>query len=508
MIVNQDGAVLQHVRQAGSRICFVNPPFKSRFSRESRSPAVAKGGTLYYPHWLAYAAAYARHRGHSIDLFDACAPSAARIDVFQRIGQSRPQLIIVNSSTPSIYSDLEFASVLHYRFSPAPVFVVGAHASATIKECFDYAITKNLSIDGILAGEYDQIVSDIADKVMRSEDVRSAFGLAYVDRTGDVVRNPAPPLLSDLNGWPFVSEIYREFLSIPDYYYSHSKHPLVTIITGRGCPYRCTFCQLPQVMHGHTYRCRSADDVAREFRFIHASLPQVKSVMIEDDTFTVDRMRVQHICQRLIDEQLTSIPWTCNARADVDIHTLKIMKRAGARMLCVGFESGDQQILNQIRKGTRLEKIEAFVADAKKAGIMVHGCFIFGNRNETRQTMKETLDLALRLPVDTAQFFPLMLSPGTADYEFFRSSGMLVSQDFSKWNDADGNHQSTVSRPDLPSQLVERFCDHARRRFYLRPSYILAKARQSLIDFDELRRNIKGARHLARHVVRRPGAGV
>lgn len=428
--MNQDNAGSKREQSTGCRICFVNPPFKPRFSRESRSPAVAKGGTLYYPHWLAYAAAYARHRGHHIDLFDACVPSALDTDPFARIGQSKPQLIVVNTSTPSIYSDLAFASALHDRFANALVFMVGAHVSATVKECFDYATAKNLNIDGILVGEYDQIVSDIAGKIARSEDIRSTSGLAYIEQTGDIVRNSAPPPLSDLDGWPCVSEIYREFLTLSDYYYSHSKHPLVTIITGRGCPYRCTFCQLPQVMHGHTYRCRSAEDVAREFRFIHSSLPQVKSVMIEDDTFTVDRTRVQQICQHLIDEKLTSIPWTCNARADVDINTLKMMKRAGARMMCVGFESGDQQVLNQIRKGTRLGKIEAFVADARTAGVMVHGCFIFGNRHETRESMKQTLDLALKLPVDTAQFFPLMLSPGTADYEFFRANGMLASEDF------------------------------------------------------------------------------
>jgi anaerobic magnesium-protoporphyrin IX monomethyl ester cyclase len=165
--LNQDGTASKPGQSIGSRICFVNPPFKPRFSRESRSPAVAKGGTLYYPHWLAYAAAYARHRGHHIDLFDACAPSAAQTDVFARIGQSSPQLIVVNSSTPSIYSDLEFAGALRDRFPSSLLFLVGAHVSATVKECFDYTNSKNLNIDGILVGEYDQIVSDIADKVVR-----------------------------------------------------------------------------------------------------------------------------------------------------------------------------------------------------------------------------------------------------------------------------------------------------------------------------------------------------
>lgn len=486
------------------RIAFVNPPFKPRFSRENRSPAVTKSGTLYYPHWLAYAASYARYKGHEIDLFDGCATSMDEGQMLARIRKFHPHIAVLNTSTPSAYNDIRCASAIKEADPSIQVFLVGPHISATVKEAFQYARQHGLKVDGILVGEYDQVVVDVADRLSAGADMRKAPGLAY--QIKDVVfENPKAPLLEDLDKWPLVTSLYKEFLDVRQYYYGHNKYPTVTIITGRGCPYKCTFCQLPQVVHGHDYRTRSAEDVAREFRYIHEQLPFVRNVMIEDDTFTADKPRARTVSERLIAEGLTGIEWTCNARADVDHETLKVMRKAGCRMLCVGFESGDQDILNKMRKGTKLAIVEQFVRNANDAGILVHGCFMFGNKFETRQSMERTLDFALRLPLDTAQFFPIMVSPGTVDYEFFKQQGMLKTEDFSAWNDEEGNHLSTIDRPNLNNEYIEAFCDTARRRFYSRPAYLLYKMKQSLMDADELKRNLMGFKKLAKHLLVRRG---
>jgi radical SAM superfamily enzyme YgiQ (UPF0313 family) len=486
------------------RISFINPPFKPRFSREQRSPAVTKSGTLYYPHWLAYAASYARFRGHAIDLFDGCATPVDFVQVVDHVKRFEANIAILDTSTPSIYNDMRCASAIKEQNPSVRVFLVGPHISATVQEGFRYMRENGLKVDGILLGEYDQIVVDVAERLATGQDIRKTPGLAY--QIKDVVfENPKPPLLEKLDGWPMVTELYKEFLDINAYYYGHNKHPMVTIITGRGCPYKCTFCQLPQVVHGHDYRTRSAEDVVREFRYISQELPHVRNIMIEDDTFTADKHRVRVICRHLIEEGLTGIEWTCNARADVDSETLHYMRRAGCRMLCVGFESGDQEILNKMRKGTKLGIVEKFVRDAKEAGVMVHGCFMFGNKFETKESMERTLEFALRLPLDTAQFFPIMVSPGTADYEFFKHEGMLSTEDFSAWNDAEGNHLSTINRPNLSNEYIEAFCDTARRKFYGRPRYLAYKAKQSLSDWNELKRNLMGFRVLVKHLVSRKG---
>ncbi len=488
------------------RIAFVNPPFKPRFSRESRSAAVSKGGTLYYPHWLAIAAAYSRHRGHTIDLFDGCATPMSHEAAAERVEKFGADIAILDTSTPSVYNDLRLADRIKRRNPSVRVFLVGPHVSATADATFAYAAKHDLQLDGVLLGEYDGIITELAARIADGVDLTDTPGLASLRADGTVRQNPRPAPLHDLDGWPLVSALYKEFLDIPAYYYSHTKHPMVTIITGRGCPYRCTFCQLPQVMYGHDYRRRSIEDVVREFRHLHEQMPEIRGIMIEDDTFTADKPRTRELCRRLVEEGLNKIPWTCNARADVDLETLTWMKRAGARMMCVGFESGDQVTLNHMRKGTKLTIIEQFVKDARTSGVMVHGCFMFGNRHETPESMNQTLGFALSLPIDTAQFFPIMVSPGTADYEHFQQAGMLRSETFSDWNDDEGNHQSTIVRPELSNRDIEAFCDLARRKFYLRPGYVAYKAWQSLRDPEELRRNWLSLKPLARHLWRRPGS--
>ncbi len=488
------------------KISFINPPFnKMRFSREQRSPAVTKSGTLYYPHWLAYGAAYARYHGFEIDLFDGCATPVSDEEVIKRVTEDfQADIAILNTSTPSVYNDLSIGGLIKRANPNTKVFMVGPHITATIQDAFHFMDKKGFLLDGIILGEFDQVIVDIAQRILKGEDYHLAAGLAFKEN-GKIIENAKPPMLQNLDGWPLVSQLYKEFLDIPAYYYGHNKHPMVTIITGRGCYYQCTFCQLPQVMHGHDYRRRSNEDVLREFRFIHEELPHIRNIMIEDDTFTANKPRVRELCSLLVKEGLNKIEWTCNARADVDFETLLSMKEAGCRMLCTGFESGDQAILDKMRKATKLTKIKQFVQDARNAGVKVHGCFMFGNKFETQESMKKTLEFALDLPLDTAQFFPIMVSPGTIDYEFFKSQGMLKTENFSDWNDAEGNHQSTIERPNLSNEFITDFCDMARRKFYLRPGYIAFKAKQSLTDLSELKRNLMGFKKLAKHLVTRSG---
>jgi anaerobic magnesium-protoporphyrin IX monomethyl ester cyclase len=184
----------------------------------------------------------------------------------------------------------------------------------------------------------------------------------------------------------------------------------------------------------------------------------------------------------------------------VDYDTLRVMKKAGCRLLCVGFESGDQSILDNIRKSMALDKIRQFVKDARRAGVLVHGCFMVGNRGETRETLATTLAFAKELSPDTAQFFPIMVYPGTDDYRFFGEKGWIVTRDFRKWLTEDGLHSSVVSRPDIPYEELVAFCDNARKEFYLRPGYLLAKGIQALTHPGEMKRLLKGGVSLVRYL--------
>ena len=498
--------MIQAAANGAINATFINPPFLRRFSRESRSPSVTKSNTLYYPHFLCYAAAAASTvEGVTIDVIDGSPGALTFEEVVGRTRKNDARLVVLDTSTPSIYSDLKLASEIKAAQPEAVVCVAGPHVTATIDDTFAYSRENGLQLDAVLDGEYDHTVQEMSRRIMAGEDWRDVKGLAYA-RNGEVVSTGKSEPIHDFDAIPFVTKIYDQFLNIPDYFMAHTKTPMVTVITGRGCPYRCSFCQLPQVMYGHKYRTRSPENVVDEFEYIETHLPYVKGVMIEDDTFTADQARVREICRLMVERGVTNLEYTCNARADVKLETLEAMKQANFKMFCVGFESGDQEILNKMRKGTKMVRIRDFVANAADVGIHLHGCFMYGNKFETRDTMERTLEFALSLDIDSAQFYPIMVSPGTYDYDFYKAEGLLRTEDFSEWNDGEGQHRSTVERPGLSNKEIEDFCDLSRRRFYLRPRYVFNKLRESLTDVQHFQKNLRGFSVLAKHLVKRKGA--
>ena len=472
------------------KILVLNPPFLQNFSREARSPAIAKSGTFYYPMWLAYAVGYLEKHGHEVLFLDAPAAKLSIDDVKGKAADFNPRMAVIGTSTPSIYSDVENAAIVKQNIPGLFTVLVGVHVSALPKETLEL----NSSIDAVAFGEYDATLVAIAEFLETRQDPKSlhtVLGLAFRASDGSIVKNEPRPFIKNLDEFPFVTSVYRKHLNIGPYFYGHSLHPLVVIMTGRGCPFHCTYCVIPQVLQGHRYRKRSIASIVDEFAFIRKNFPEVKEIMIEDDTLTADKDRCVELSRALVRERLTSVPWSANSRADVDYETMKLMKSAGCRLFCVGFESGDQRILNNIRKGTKIETIERFVKDAKRAGILIHGCFMVGNRGETPETLETTLAFAKRLNPDTAQFFPIMVYPGTSDYSYFMEKGWVVSKNFRDWITPEGLHSSTVSNPDLPYEQLVRFCDRARREFYLRPRYLFFKLLQSIRHPSEAKRTVK-----------------
>lgn len=472
------------------RILVLNPPFLDKYSRESRSPAVAKSGTLYYPMWLAYAVGYLEQREHEVLFLDAPATGMTAEDVADKASAFGPAMAVLDTSTPSIYSDAEVAGGLKERIPGLFTVLVGVHVSALPEQ----TLRESEQVDAVAFGEYDETLAELAEKIADSREnpsLENVAGLAFRTAEGTVRRNENRPFIRGLDKIPMVSRVYREHLDIHPYFYGHSRHPIVVIVTGRGCPFRCTYCVVPQVLQGHTYRRRSIENVVAEFCYIRDNFPEVREIMIEDDTLTADRARCRALATALIEAGATAIPWSANARADVDLETMRLMKRAGCRLFCVGFESGAQEILDNIRKKTNVDTIRRFVKDAKRAGIMIHGCFMVGNRGETRKTLEKTLEFAKQLNPDTAQFYPIMVYPGTSDYEYFSDKGWIVSRNFREWLTPEGLHSSVVSNPDLTYEELVAFCDRARREFYLRPRYMAFKTWQVIRHPSEAKRTFK-----------------
>ena len=526
-------------------VYFINPPFKweyGKFSRESRSPAVAKSGVLYYPLWLIYAAAYAEKSGFDVKFLDAPAKrydfeksleiignelnsteanendvdklhsqsdtldlAAGRVEIKE--GSKTHCLFVVETSTPSIESDASFCKELKEKYPEAFVYMVGTHPTATAEE----TLSNYPWVDGIARKEYDFTISKLA-KVIKTEDqsgnpisdtvendcnpetvLMSLPGISYRSKIdGTIKHNPDAEYITELDEIPLAADFIKRHLDYRDYFFAAAEYPEIQIFTGRGCPCRCNFCVYPQTMHGHGYRLRSPQNVVEEFRYIAENFPDVKEIVIEDDTFTINRKRVTEICELLIETGLNKrFKWLCNARVNtLDLDTMKLMKKAGCRLVIPGIESGTQEILDNMKKGTTIKEIREYIKNTKKAGLLVHACYMVGNQGETKETMQKTLELALELNTDTAQFFPLIPYPGTEAYEWNKSRG-YIKYGYTEYCKEDGTHNCVLELPGISGEEMVKFCDDARKKYYLRPGYILHRLWTGLKDPNDLKRSLK-----------------
>ncbi len=469
----------------------LNPPFFTKFSRSSRSPGISKGGCVYYPLWLGAATGWLEKKGHEVKLLDCPAIGMALEEVLAIVKEWKPALIAVDTVTASYTRDKETVQALKKALPSAFIAMVGTHASSLPEETLH---ENKGAIDVLCRSEYDFTLEELAQELTANPqhpNLEKIKGISFL-QGNEVFHSPSRDLITgaELDEFPFMAEVYHRHLRIPDYFYPSVLYPEVTIVTGRGCPFYCTFCILPQVMNGHKYRARSPENVVAELKWISEHMPQVKDVMVEDDTFTADRGRIRRICELII-EQGIHTTWTCNARADVDLETLQLMKKAGCRLMCVGFESADQGVLNNIKKGTVVPKIYDFMKSAKTAQIQVHGCFMMGNRGETRDTIQKTVQMAIDLDPDTAQFFPIMIYPGTEAFRYAEEQGHLTTREWDHWLLGDGTHNSIVSTPQLSSEELVRECDKARIRFYSRPKYMLSKIKQIFTNPRDIPRILK-----------------
>ena len=317
------------------------------------------------------------------------------------------------------------------------VIMVGPHATALPEETLKDA---NGAVDVICRGEYDYTVLDVVRCFEGCGDLDDILGISYI-KNGEIKHNASRPFIQNLDELPFPA---WHHLDIMKYFDGQKLYPYIDMISGRGCPNRCIFCLWPQVMHGLKYRLRSPKNVVDEMEYDIENWPKLKKgeIFFEDDTFTVNKKRAMQICKEILERDL-DITWSVNARANHgDLELFKMMKKAGCRELLVGFESGDQGMLDRMNKNLTLEQSRAFVKLAHKAGLVVHGCFVLGLPGETRETMEKTIKFALELNLDSVQFSAAMPFPGTVYYKICEEQGLIKAKSWEDW--LDGGEQSTV----------------------------------------------------------------
>ena len=455
---------------------FLNPPSFENFDggAGSRWPATREIESYWYPVWLAYPAGMLE----GARLLDA-PPHHVSAEETIKIARDY-EFLVLFTSTPGFPGDIQLVQKIKDVHPGIKIAFVGPHVGVlpekSLKDCS--------AIDFVVRKEFDLATVEFA----QGKPLEEILGISY-RKNGSVVHNPDRPEMQNLDSLPHVTDVYKRDLDVTRYNVPFLLYPFVSLYTTRGCPAQCTFCLWPQTLSGHPWRKRSSDDVAREMAKAKEYWPNVREFFFDDDTFNIQKARTIELCSELKPLGLT---WSCTSRVTTDYETLKAMKEAGCRLLIVGYESGDQQILKNIKKGATVERARQFTKDCHKLGLVIHGDFILGLPGETHETIRNTIEFAKELDVETIQVSVAHAYPGTELYEYAVKNGFMVAD--TKMVDEGGHQLAHIQYPGLPAEeileAVHRFYDE----YYFRPKAVFRILRKAAFDGVERKRLYKEAK--------------
>jgi len=463
---------------------FLHPPSFAGFDggAGSRYQARREVRSFWYPTWLAQPAALVP----GSRLVDAPPAGLTLADVVPLA--RRYDLAVLHTSTPSFAADVKVAEALKAENPHLRIGFVGAHV-AVQREA---ALAASRAIDFVAGNEFDFTVKEVAE----GRPLAEVAGLSY-RVNGHVTRTLERPPLENMDALPFVVDVYARDLDIDRYFIGYLLHPYVSLYTGRGCRSKCTFCLWPQTVGGHRYRTRSVEHVVAEIAAAVRHFPTVKEYFFDDDTFTDDLPRAEAIAHGL---GRLGVTWSCNAKANVPESTLRVLRDNGLRLLLVGYESGSQAILNNVRKGIRLDVAREFTKNAKRLGIKIHGTFIMGLPGETRETIDETIRFAREIDPDTLQVSLAAPYPGTELYREAQARGWLETDALV---DGSGEQASALGYPHLPRTEIFASVESFYRRFYFRPRKLFALMAEMVRDVEICKRRLGEGIEFVRFLARR-----
>jgi hopanoid biosynthesis associated radical SAM protein HpnJ len=454
---------------------FLNPPSFEGFDggAGSRWPASREIESYWYPVWLCYPAAMIP----GSKVVDA---PPHKISIEQTVAMAPDfELLVLFTSTPGFHVDIKIAEMMKDSNPQLKVAFVGPPVTVEPEKC----LSASTAIDFVVKREFDYQIRDYA----LGKPLEEIPGVVF-RKNGSFQHNPEAPVIENLDELPWVTKVYKTDLDFRRYNVPFLLNPYIAFYTSRGCPAMCTFCLWPQTHSGHRWRLRSSDDIVNECRWALENFPGLKEIFFDDDTFNYQKARTIELCGKL--KQL-NFTWSCTSRVTTDYETLKAMKDAGARLLIVGYESGDQQILKNIKKGATIDMARRFTANCKKLGLTIHGDFIVGLPGETRESIRKTIDFAKELDVETIQVSIAHPYPGTEFYEHAKKNNLIT---IDSMTDESGHQLPNVIYPGLDRgelvDSVERFYGE----YYFRPKVAFRLVRKAIFNGAERKRLYKEAR--------------
>lgn len=464
---------------------FLNPPTFEDFDggAGARYQASREVTSFWYPAWLCYPAGMIE----GSRVVDA---PVQRLTLEDCLEIARDyDMVVMYTSTPTLHIDTETARRIKEQKPSTVTVLTGPHVSILPEESLRLA---KGAVDIVCRGEFDYSTKELCE----GREWEKVDGISFL-RDGKLVQTPDRPPIEDLDALPFVSQVYQRDLPVKEYIIPHFLHPYVSIYSSRGCPSRCIYCLWPQTITGRVMRTRSPENVYQEVKWIMENIPGVREISFDDDTFSADRRHAREVAEKL---KPLGISWTINARANCDFETLRIMREAGLRHVVVGFETGNDQILKNIKKGiTKAQAIE-FTKNCKKLGLSVHGAFIMGLPGETRETIQETIEFAKAMDLNSIQASLASPYPGTEFYELCKKEGWISTDSFL---DDTGHQTCVISYPNLSSKEIFDAVELFYNKFYFRPKYIARSILKMLTNSGERKKLLKEGKQYLEYMRKR-----
>lgn len=437
-------------------VLLINPPSpnKSIIIRDlNRSGRTSKEQIIWPQTNMAYLAAMLPEN-LSVEIIDCIAERMSWPDFLRLLNNKKPRYVISHVITSTATNDLRVFK--EAKKLKAITITMGPHVTELPKQTLE----ENKDLDFIMTRECDYTFKElIIAKEKKQSDLSNIKGLAW-RQDKQIIVNENRPYIENLDKLPLPR---HDLLPIDKYVFPFMADKFTFVVSGRGCPYPCTFCRQP-IMWEKKVRLRSAQNIMKELRLLKEL--EVNNFIFHSDTFTVNKIIVKELCQMMIDEKL-NLTWACNSRVDtVDEETLKLMKKAGCWMIAYGFESGSQMILDKAEKNATVKQGKEIAQITHDIGIKVYGYFIIGLLGESKETIKETISFAKNNPVTFAIFHVASPFPGTKFYKQVKENGWLTNE---QWEATDQGGNSPVDYPQLSGKEIMQGIKHAYRSFYLRP---------------------------------------
>lgn len=436
------------------KVAFIYPPI-SRLERYSSEIGSAGGSQI--PLGIYYLAASLRECGHSVCAIDGEANNLTAEIIVDDLKKFAPDVIGISSTTVAFHRTIELAQLLKKDFPETPLVLGGPHVTSNPQ----HAMSVEVFDVGVLR-EGEQTMLDVISSIKEKNNLRQVPGLVL--REGDeLVFTQAREMIQDLDQLPFPAIDLVPDISLynppPSNY---KKLPVANVITSRGCPSLCTFCD--NAVFGTQFRKRSASNVADEIEMLYREFG-VREIAFVDDTFTIDKKRIYDLFEDLSRRQI-SVPWTCMSRINtVDRELLEFMRDHGCWHISFGIESGEEKILKHIKKFISLEKATQVINWCSELGVRTKGFFIVGHPGETEASIDKTIEFALDLALDDVVVTINTPIPGSPQYREVDQYGQLDETDWSQFN-----YWRPVFVPHglTPDILINRQKEFY-RRFYFRP---------------------------------------